>query len=173
MPRLSDLGTPRPAVLDPRRPAAKASDGDQQRDGRQPDAIHRHAPTSAVRDLSRDPAELDAGALLPSFRRWFYPLYKATKGVTVAGPIVLVDKLLEAADAGEIGMQRARLLAADTVIESVGRGDRLSKSTPNRSRAIRRELGLVLADGVLQEVEVDVGAVLEAALETDLWERQG
>jgi hypothetical protein len=122
----------------------------------------------------RDPVEMTGTELRGAFQRRFYPLWKATKGVTVGGPMVVVEKVIEAVQAGEIGPQRGRLLLGDTMAELVGRGPDLVKaSTLRRSRQLRRELGVVLADGVLQEIEVDVHALLEAALETDAWERRG
>jgi hypothetical protein len=36
-----------------------------------------------------------------------------------------------------------------------------------------RELGVLLADGVLEEVEVDVHAVMECALDSPVWGAQG
>jgi hypothetical protein len=122
----------------------------------------------------RDPAELDAGALKAHFQRRFYPLYKATKGVTVGGPMAIAAKVIEAMDAGELSPQRGRLLIADTVLEGCGAERKFMKDrTLRRSRSLRAELGLVLADGVLEEVEVELGEVLEAVLDTDAWERRG
>ena len=92
----------------------------------------------------------------------------------MAGPMVLVHRLREAVDAGEVGQQQARLAFADTMLEACGAAEDFARpSTLRRSRAIRRRLGLVLAEGVIEEVELDVHAVLEAALETDKWERRG
>lgn len=121
----------------------------------------------------RDPAELDAAALRGNFNRRFYPLYQATKGVTVAGLAVLAEKLGEAVESGDLTVRQAETLGGYLVIEQAGLQDGVPRATRNRRRRAIRELGLVLADGVLQEVEVDVGAVLEAAMETDLWERYG
>lgn len=120
----------------------------------------------------RDPEELTVDYVRSQFQRRFYTLYKASKGVTVAGAAVCAVKLAEAAEAGEIGRQQARLLAGDVFYEAHG----LSVARPStlrRSRAARRELGIVLADGVLDEVEVDVSGILEEALDTDAWCRRG
>lgn len=122
----------------------------------------------------RDPAELTAAASRSNFQRRFYPLWKASKGVIVAGHVAIAERLAEAVQSGELPAQRARLLAGDILLEATGHAAEIAgPSTLRRSRAMRRELGLVLADGVLEEVEVDVGAVLEAVLETDAWERCG
>jgi hypothetical protein len=119
--------------------------------------------------------DCDGGALRRGFQRRFYPLYKASKGVTVAGPIVIAEKLLEAVEAGELSPREAESLCGHVFLQVVGgrRGAGISSATMYRREARARELGLVLADGVLQEVEVDVSEVLEAVLETDLWERSG
>ncbi len=120
----------------------------------------------------RDPEELTVDYVRSQFQRRFYTLYKASKGVTVAGAAVCAAKLAEAAAAGEISSHKARVLAGDVLLEAHG----LSvgpASTLRRSRAARRELGLVLADGVLEEIEVDVSGILEEALDTDAWGRRG
>ncbi|HEV2821378.1 MAG TPA: hypothetical protein VGW11_12820, partial [Solirubrobacteraceae bacterium] len=44
-----------------------------------------------------------------------------------------------------------------------------SPSTAQRRRRTARELGLVLADGVLQEVEVDLHDVLDQCMEAGAW----
>lgn len=121
----------------------------------------------------RDPWELTAASVKTSFQRRFYPLWKASKGVTVAGPMIVVEKLLEHVDAGEITLRESASILHEAMLTAYGQPERMPKRTRNRLRAKRRELGLALADGVLQEVEVDVAAVLEAALETDAWERRG
>jgi hypothetical protein len=123
----------------------------------------------------RDVSDLSGWALRRSFQRRFYPLWKAAKGVAVAGPVVITERLLEAVEAGEITPREAESLAGHVMLQAVGgrRGAGISRATMYRREARARELGLVLADGVLQEVEVDVGAALEAALETELWDRTG
>jgi hypothetical protein len=127
------------------------------------------------KDDRRDPADLSGDVLRDGFRRRFYPLWKATKGVIVAGPIVIAEKLIEAVEAGELSAREAESLAGHMVLAVAGgrRGAGLSRATAFRREQRARELGLVAAEGVLQEVEVDVGSVLEAALETDAWERRG
>jgi hypothetical protein len=124
----------------------------------------------------RDPEELDAQALRAGFTKRFYPLYQATKGVTVAGPVVLAEKLIEAVAGGQITARKAEMLAGHMLLRVAGtrRGAGVSRATMyNREKDLRR-LSLVLADGVLDEidldqVEVDVGAVLEAALDSHVW----
>lgn len=123
----------------------------------------------------RHPEELTAEVLKSSFQRRFYPLWKATRGVTVAGPVVLAEKILECVEEGRIGAREAQSLCGHLVLQVVGgrRAGGVSPATMYRREQRARELGLAVADGVLEEVEVDVGAVLEQALETDAWERRG
>lgn len=102
----------------------------------------------------------------------FAPLWRASKGVTVAGPIVLAEKLAELVDADELAPSRARTLAGFLFLDGVG----ARQGSARTVRALRRECrehGLVLADGVLQEVEVDLGEVLAAALEGAHWGADG
>lgn len=119
--------------------------------------------------------ELTAAGLREGFRRRFYPLYKAMKGVTVAGPLVLAEKISALADVGELSPREAESLMGHVCLMAVRgrRGAGLSRRTMYNRESRIREYGLQLADGVLEEVEVDVGEVLELALETDAWERRG
>lgn len=120
----------------------------------------------------RDPAELTGWALKEGFQRRFYPLWKATKGVTVTGPAVIAERLVDAIGEGQVSSAEAEALGAEVFFSAFG-GTGRHRSTHYRRQRKLRELGLVLADGILEEVEVDVGSVLEAALETDAWERRG
>lgn len=121
-----------------------------------------------------DATDLTPEALRLGFHRRFYPLWKATRGVTVGGPFVLAEKVMAAVQAGRIGQREAESLCGHMLLSQVsGRRGASSRRTMYRREARARELGIVLGDGVLQEVEVDVAAVLEAALETDAWNRRG
>jgi hypothetical protein len=155
--------------------------------------------------VRRGVEELHGAYVRGLFHRRFVPLYKAAKGVTVSGPIVIAQKLVEAVDAGEVTMQQAERLMGFSMLEAIagasparaesdeaygarlaperddegvrvlvgGDKRRLSRATRYRRRAELQALGLVLADGVLEEVEVDLGDVLEACLDCEGWERQG
>jgi hypothetical protein len=123
----------------------------------------------------RDIEDMTGWALRSWWQRRFLPLYQATKGVTVAGPLVLAEKLYALVEHGELTPREAESLMGHVTMVVVGgrRGSGVSKRTMyNREKRIR-EFGLQLADGVLEEVEVNVGEVLEQALETDAWERRG
>jgi hypothetical protein len=105
------------------------------------------------------------------FQQRFYPLWQATKGVTVAGPLVIGDRLAELVDEGELTARQAELLAGYVVLAK--RGVRQTRSTTYNRRKALREFGLVVADGCLEEVEVDLHAVLEEALESPAWGATG
>lgn len=114
--------------------------------------------------------ELTGHYVRRQFAQRFAPLWQASKGVTVAGPIVLAEKLKGLVDAGELAPSQAETLAGHLLLPNL---PGLSASTRQRRRRQLREHGLVLADGVLQEVEIDVADVLEHALETELWGLDG
>jgi hypothetical protein len=123
----------------------------------------------------RDLSELSAPVLRANFHRRFYPLFQVTKGVTVGGAVVVAEKLLEAVEAKTISPVMANAVAGHTLMRLAGgrRGSGVSQSAMYKYERTLRELGLVLADGILEEVEVDIGAVLEAALDSDAWGRDG
>lgn len=124
------------------------------------------------RSSRRATEELTATFLRGTFQRRFMPLWRASKGITVAGPIVLAERLREAVEAGDVTQAQAERLAGFLLMQAV-RGDRIShsRSTQWRREADCRALGLVLGDGLLQEVEVDLHEVLEQLMETDAWDR--
>lgn len=116
--------------------------------------------------------ELTGQYVRSKFVSRFAPLWRASKGVTVAGPIALAGRLRDLVEGDELTAAQAETLAGHLLMSSVGLPGQ-SGSTRKRRRRALREYGLVLADGVLQEVEVDLGDVLAEALETDAWERRG
>ncbi len=118
--------------------------------------------------------ELTAGYVRGKFAQRFATLYKASKGVTVAGPVVLIEKLWDAVEAGELTRTQAEQVAGHMMMGMGGRRTRgLSRMTEYRRREAINRLGLVLADGVLQEVEVDLGLVMEEAIDSPVWGAQG
>ena len=124
-----------------------------------------------VKGTRRHVAELTSEYVRTKFHQRFVPLWRASKGVTVGGPLVLAEKLADAVEAGEITAAQAELLAGNLLVGAIldRRRVGVSKATRNRRRAAQRELGLVLADGVLQEVEVDLHDVMEQALDAGAW----
>lgn len=111
--------------------------------------------------------ELEAAYVRGKFQQRFYPLWQATKGVTVAGPMIVTDKLAELVQGGELTARQAEQLAGYVVLAK--RGVRQKRSTTYNRRKALRELGLVVTDGCLQEVEVDLHAILDEAMESSAW----
>ena len=107
-----------------------------------------------------------------AFVQRFEPLWRAAKGVIVGGVSQLAVRLQEMVEAGDIKPSTAKALAGALVFDAAGL-EVQSRTTRMRDRAKCRDLGLVLADGVLDEVQVDLGDVLEAALDSDAWGAQG
>jgi hypothetical protein len=115
--------------------------------------------------------ELEAAYVRSKFQQRFYPLWQATKGVTVAGVVVLHDRLAEMVQGGDLTARQAEQLAGYIALQR--RGVRQKRSTTYNRRKQLRELGLVVADGAMEEVEVDLHEVLEEALECPAWGAQG
>jgi hypothetical protein len=107
-----------------------------------------------------------------AFVRRFEPLWKAAKGVKVGGVTELAYRLAELQEEGVITPSEAKRIAGHLVLDSVD-AQRQSRSQCYKDRAAARRHGLVLADGVLDEVEVDLGEVLESALDSEAWGCQG
>jgi hypothetical protein len=106
------------------------------------------------------------------YRDRFRPMWQASGGVTVGGPKVLGSKMATLIEQGEVTERRAEQLAGFLLLDQCG-VELGSERTRRRRRAAVRDLGLVHADGVFQEVEVDLGAVMEQLMDTAPWERQG
>lgn len=85
----------------------------------------------------------------------------------MAGHVVLADKLADLVDGGDLTARQAEGLAGYLVLAK--RGVTVSRSATYRRRAKLRELGLVVADGALEEVEVDLHQVLDRALDGAAW----
>lgn len=107
------------------------------------------------------------------FHSRFAPLYKSAKGVKVAGLPVLATKIAAMLDEGELTYREAERIGGALVIELGGATGHYSRRTHYRRRAELREHGLVLADDFYAPVEVDMGQVLEACLDSDLWGQAG
>jgi hypothetical protein len=116
----------------------------------------------------RWPQDLTAQYVRSKFQQRFYPLWQATKGVTVAGHLILADKLAELVDLDELTPRQAEQLAGHLVLSR--RGVRQGRSTVYARRKKLRDLGLVIADGALEEVEVDLHEVLDQALDGVAWQ---
>jgi hypothetical protein len=123
------------------------------------------------KSLRRDVTEMTTAYVREQYRRRLMPLWTAAKGVRVGGPLVLARELGRAVDRGQVEVSRARSLAGYLVLEQAG-VDQGAKRTQYQLARECRQLGLVVADAVTDEIEVDLGAVLEECLEADAWERR-
>lgn len=103
------------------------------------------------------------------FQRRFVGLWKATEGVTVASVLPLAQKIARLRDAGKLTQRQAESLAGYLLLDAAEEDDN-TRRTAFRRRALARQFGLVLADGTVEEVEVDLHEVLEAALEAPGWD---
>ncbi len=87
--------------------------------------------------------------------------------------MVLAQQLAARAEAGEITWAAAERAYGYLGLQQAGLDEAMPRRTRRRRRAQVRELGLVLADGVLTEVEVNLHDVLGEVMESDAWGRQG
>ncbi len=115
--------------------------------------------------------ELEGEYVRSKFQQRFYPLWQATKGVTVGGVLVIHDRLADLVEEGEIPARQAEQLAGFVALQK--RGVAQKRSTVYNRRKRLRELGLVAAEGCLEEVEVDLHEVLDEALESPAWGATG
>lgn len=119
----------------------------------------------------RLPEDLTSEHVRAQFQDRFMPLWRACKGVTVGGPIVLAGKILDAIEEERVTAAVGESIAGHMLLTvAAGRhGAGRSKRTIYRREQEMRKLGLVLADGCLEEVEVRLDDALEAALDAGQW----
>lgn len=113
--------------------------------------------------------ELSTAYVRGKLHQRFAPLWRASEGVTVTGPLVLASKLADAMERGDITPAMAERLAGYATLDAAGISAG-SRWTGQRRRAHLRDLGLVLADLGLDEVEVDLHDVLERVMDEAAWE---
>lgn len=99
------------------------------------------------------------------FRHRFESVRQATKGLIVTSISGAAEKLQERVEAGEIQPGMATKLIGHLVLEREGI-ELGSRMTRYRHRRLAREVGIVLADGDLEEVEVDLEAELGEVFDT-------
>lgn len=105
------------------------------------------------------------------FHKRFAPLYRSARGVKVTGLPVIAREVAERVQAGELDTRRAERMMGSLLLLSAGAP--YSRSTYYKRRAELRDNGYVLADDYFTPAEVDLAAVLEAALESPLWGSNG
>lgn len=143
--------------------------GVERRDGTPPGHLVRLEDQRRYdRHARRAVEELTTEYVRDQWKRRFLPLWRASKGVKVSGPLVLAARIGELIESGELTPAKARAVAGFLLLDAAGieQGDRTNRW---RLRRTCEEAGLVLADGVMQELEVDLGAVVEDVLESDAW----
>jgi hypothetical protein len=101
------------------------------------------------------------------FERRFVPLWRSAKGVRVASLPVLANEVAARVVSGELRVTQAERLVGFAACEVAGLP--YPRRTYYRRKAELREQGLVVADAFFEPVEVDLGAVLEAALDVEAW----
>lgn len=115
-----------------------------------------------------------------NFRARFEPLYAASKGVVVAPVTVLVERLLEHVDAGELHPRTASNLAGYLMLEAAGASRSVERTTRWRREKQLRELGLIpehyveLLSAQLdedREQAIELRPALESCLDDAVWER--
>jgi len=121
-----------------------------------------------VKDSRRGVEELTSTYVRGQLRRRFTPLWRASKGVVVTGPARLAERLGELQDEGLMTPSEAKRVAGTLLLEAAG-AHRQKVRQRQRDRRTARAHGLVLADGALEEVEVDLHEAIEECLETDAW----
>jgi len=144
--------------------------------------------TSANR---RDVEELTTSYVREKFQQRFIPLWRASKGVVVAGRDQLTDRVLELLEADELTIREAERLAGylalrdrirargiDSDDYEAGRSEECARRNISRTTEWRRESellanGLVPTDEAGTETTVDLHAVLSEVLESDAWTRRG
>jgi hypothetical protein len=119
----------------------------------------------------RDINEMTAASVKEKFEQRFAPLWKATKGVTVGGPLVIHANLAEKIASGELTYNEAERIAGYLALESQGLAPE-SRATMYRRRAEARAAGVYNSESE-ELLEVDVSDVLAMALESEAWGCEG
>jgi hypothetical protein len=103
-----------------------------------------------------------------TFEKRFAPMARAADGLHVTGEAGVRQLVRQLVDDEKITARQAELLLGHIAAETVG--IRRPKRTTMRRRAELRRLGLALAlDGLEDDVDVDLAAVLDAALCAPEW----
>jgi hypothetical protein len=120
----------------------------------------------------RDIEEMTSGYVRDIFCKRFAPLWRASEGVRVVTPTKAAQRLVRAVESGEITPGQATGAAAHLFLEQAGiESLGQHRATRYRHRRIAETLGLVLVDGAVQEVDVNLGEVMGDVLAVDHWDR--
>lgn len=118
---------------------------------------------------ARPPVDVvaDGPFLRSKFEARFGPIRKAVHGVRAATFPVIAQALADEARYGYRDVREAERLAGALVMLSGGAGEAYRRSTYFNRRAELREAGYVVVDDLVEAVEVNLGDVVEQALETE------
>lgn len=104
------------------------------------------------------------------FQRRFQPIARQVHGVKAASFPVIAQALADEVRYGYRPWKEAERLAGSLVLLTGGAAEGYSRRTMYRRRADLREAGFVVVDDLAEAVEVNLGDVLDAALESDGWD---
>lgn len=110
----------------------------------------------------------ETGYVRSLFHKRFVPLWRASEGVKVTGPAAIAATLADLQKHDKITGRQAVRAAGFLLLQANGVATG-SRAQTYRDQALCADLGLVLADGELTEVEVDLAEVLERALDAPEW----
>ncbi len=119
----------------------------------------------------RPPAEAvsEPGYARSRFQARFDPIRKAVDGVKAATFPVVAQEIADQAKYGYRSVREAERLAGALVLLSGGAGDSYKRSTYYNRKADLQRAGFVVVDDQ-ESVEVNLGDVLEQALDTAVWD---
>ena len=103
-----------------------------------------------------------------SFVRRFEPLWRASMGVKVATATELAIRINELVEEGKLTPGEAVRAAGFLLLEQADCNPQKQR-TRYRTRRLCADSGLVLADGVTEDVEVELDAYIERALDAGVW----
>jgi hypothetical protein len=121
----------------------------------------------------RAPEQLDMQTVRGLWRRRFEWLRKATEGVIVTTPGQVSGAIVEMIESGQLTASQAIRVAGLLVLEHDLSRVAVSERSMYRHRALVRETGLVMTGGLLDEVEVDLHALVETILDSEAWSQRG
>jgi len=120
---------------------------------------------------ARPPIEVvaDPDYLRGRFEARFGPIRKAVDGVKAATFPVVAQALADEARFGYRDLREAERLAGALVLLTGGAGDAYARRTRYRRQAELRDAGFVVIDDLVEAVEVNLGDVVEQAIEAGGW----
>lgn len=112
-------------------------------------------------------AVADGQFLRGRFEARFGPVRKAVEGVKAASFPVVAQAIADEARYGYRDVREAERLAGALVLLTGGASDAYKRSTFYNRRAELRDAGYVVVDDLVEAVEVDLGDVVEQAIEAE------